>query len=275
MGHSPIVVIGAGYVGKRVLQRLDDAANIGLGRSTSLDLDSDSDSENGQTMPVALPDTYCLLYTVPPAPNENSDVRLQKLINMLQPPPQRFVYISTTGVYGDHRGATVNEQSALLASRDRSKRRLSAESIVRSWAQERDVEVTVLRVPAIYGPARLGVERIRNREPQIRESDAHPGNRIHVDDLVSCCIAALRGNAPAGIYNVGDGDHRSPTAFAKEVALQAGLEMPPEISRKEAGKLAAESRVVDATRMRDVLGVTPKYPNAADGIRATLKTRDS
>jgi len=269
VSHSPIVVIGAGYVGKHLLRRLDDSENIGLGRSSSLNLDSDL------ALPVTLPDTYCLLYTVPPSLDEDHDVRLENLLDMLKQAPQRFAYISTTGVYGDHRGALVNERSALLATRNRAKRRLSAESILLSWAQERDVALTILRTPGIYGPARLGIDRIRNREPLIRESDAHPGNRIHVEDLVSCCIAALRGDALAGVYNVGDGDHRSPTLFCKEVARQAGLQLPPEISRAEAGKAAAESRVVDTTCMREQLGVIPKYANAEDGIRATLKTRDS
>jgi nucleoside-diphosphate-sugar epimerase len=257
-------------VGNRVLHRLDEPGNIALGRSSSLDLDRD------QTLPVTLPDSYSLLYTVPPSPEYADDVRLQALLNMLQQPPQRFVYISTTGVYGDHKGAAVDESSGPYASTARAKRRLSAESILIPWAHAHGVALSILRTPGIYGPTRLGIERLRERAPMIREGDSHPGNRIHVDDLVSCCIAALRGAAPAGIYNVGDGDHRSSTAFAKEVALQAGLEPPPEISREEAGSTAAESRLVDTTRMREQLGVVPKYTNAEDGIRASLKeTRDS
>lgn len=265
MSHSPIVVIGAGYVGKQLLRRLDDDNNIGLGRSSSLNLDSDL------ALPVGLPDAYCLLYTVPPSADEERDTRLQRFLGMLQHAPQRIAYISTTGVYGDHHGASVNEQAALLASSDRAKRRLSAESILRSWAEERDVALTILRTPGIYGPGRLGVERIKDQQALICETDAHPGNRIHVDDLVSCCIAALRSDAPAGIYNVGDGDHRSPSQFSEEVARQAGLKTPPAISREEAGKQSAESRVVDTSRMREQLGVTPEYANAEDGIRASLK----
>jgi len=265
MSHSPIVVIGAGYVGKRLLQRLDDSDNIELGRSASLDLDSE------QTLPVTLPDAYRLLYTVPPAADEDHDVRLENLLGMLQRPPERFTYISTTGVYGDHQGRSVDELSALLAITERAKRRLSAESILSSWARERGVAVSILRTPGIYGPGRLGIERIKNGDALICESEAHPGNRIHVEDLVSCCIATLCGDVPAGIYNVGDGDHRSPTSFTKEVALQAGLEVPPEISRKESDKQAAESRIVDTSRMREQLGVLPKYANAEDGIRASLK----
>ena len=266
MSHLPIVVVGAGYVGKRVLLRLDGAGNIALGRSSALDLD------HHRRLPVTLPDRYGLLYTVPPSPAHTDDVRLQSLLNMLQQPPRRFVYISTTGVYGDHRGATVDESSGLFAGTARAKRRLSAESILTAWAEQHGVSLSILRTPGIYGPARLGIERLSERVPMIRESEAHPGNRIHVDDLVCCCIAALRGDTPAGIYNVGDGDHRSPTSFAKEVARQAGLEAPPEISRQQAGNVAAESRVVDTTRMREQLGVMPRYANAEDGIRASLKT---
>ena len=270
MSHLPIVVVGAGYVGKRLLRRLHETTNIALGRSSSLDLDRE------QTLPVTLPDPYCLLYTVPPSPEHADDVRLQRLLKMLQQAPQRFVYIGTTGVYGDHKGAAVDESSGLFASSAKAKRRLSAESILMPWAHAHGVALSILRTPAIYGPARLGLERLRERVPMIRESDAYPGNRIHVDDLVSCCIAALQGDAPAGIYNVGDGDHRSPTSFAKEVARQAGLDAPPEVSREEAGKMAAESRIVDTTRMREQLGVTPIYATAEDGIRASLKkTRDS
>ena len=130
MNHSPIVVIGAGYVGKRLLQRLDGSENIGLGRSSSLNLDSDL------ALPVMLPDIFCLLYTVPPSPDEEHDVRLLRFLDMLKQVPQRCAYISTTGVYGDHRGALVDEESALLATSERAKRRLSAESILLSLAQQ-------------------------------------------------------------------------------------------------------------------------------------------
>ncbi len=267
MTLPPIVVVGAGYVGKRLLRRLDNSHNIALSRSTSLNLDSD------QALPVALPDSYCLLYTVPPSPATDNDTRLENLLGMLQRAPRRFAYISTTGVYGDHQGASVNEQSALRAGTDRAKRRLAAESVLLNWSKKSGVALTILRTPGIYGPERLGIERIQNQDPLICESDAHPGNRIHVEDLVSCCIAALNDDTLPGIYNVGDGDHRSPTWFSKEVARQAGLATPPEISRSEAGKLGAESRVVDATRMHERLSVELRYANAEDGIQASLKTR--
>jgi len=115
--------------------------------------------------------------------------------------------------------------------------------------------------------------------PVLAEDSTNPGNRIHVDDLADCCVAALEPGVPAGIFNVGDGDHRSATWFTNEVARQAGLSRPPEISREAAAKefspmrlsFLSESRRVDTSKMRRVLGVTPRYANPEDGIRASLE----
>ena len=271
MSGSTVVVVGVGYVGKRLVERLANDSTIAtaveLGRSSSLNLDTDT------SLPIDLAAPYRVLYTVPPSPDHDDDVRLKNFLEMLLQAPDSFTYISTTGVYGDCQGATIDEQSELRPVSSRAKRRVSAESRLREWSTEHNMPLYVLRTPGIYGPGRLGLERIRNLTPLIRENDAHPGNRIHVEDVVSCCVAALRGDAPSGTYNIGDGDHRSPTWFTQEVARQAGLPAPPEISREEAGKLDAESRVVATTRMRDELGVCPKYENAADGIHASLPIR--
>ena len=81
-----------------------------------------------------------------------------------------------------------------------------------------------------------------------------------------------------GVFNVGDGDERSSTWFAGEVARQTGLPVPPEVSRQQAEatfserrlSFLRESRRVDTSRMRSILGVTPRYANPEDGIRASL-----
>jgi len=260
MGKVPIVVVGAGYTGERVVTQLADPATTVLGRSAGLDLDT------ATTLPVALPPVYRLLYTVPPSPAHMDDVRLANLLGMLDPLPERFVYISTTGVYGDRSGAVVDESAVPQPVTDRARRRVAAETQLHAWATRHGVPLYILRVPGIYGPGRLGIDRILERRPVVAAAAANPGNRIHVADLVRCCLAALQGDAPGGIYNVGDGDQRSPTWFTQEVARQAGLPAPPEIGPAA----ASESRRVATRRMREELGVTPLYANAEDGIRASL-----
>ena len=263
------LVIGTGYTGGRVRKRLQGA--FGLSKSASFDLDT------ATSLPIDLPDTYRVIYTVPPA-GESGDARLQRFLELLDPEPQSFVYISTTGVYGDCGGAKIDESAAANPGTLRARRRVAAERQLTQWAAACGSKLTILRSPGIYGPGRLGEERLHNKEPVLSETDANPGNRIHVDDLASCCCVAL--DAPAGIYNVGDGDHRSATWFASEVARQLGFPEPRQVSREELAQtisplrmsFLSESRQVDTRKMRDVLGFVPTYTNAEDGIRASRQT---
>ncbi|HSM30608.1 MAG TPA: NAD-dependent epimerase/dehydratase family protein [Woeseiaceae bacterium] len=267
--------VGAGYTGSRVLERLPDAIALGRSRSGAGRLDLDRDDQLG----IELPERYAVVYSVPPASDQPGDPRLHRFLTLLPHPPARIVYLSTTGVYGNRDGARVDETCEPRPESARAERRLAAERLLAEWCTGRDTVAVVLRIPGIYGPGRLGTEGIRSGMPVLDEKDANPGNRIQVDDLAACCIAALSPDVPDGIYNVGDGDHRSGSWFTGEVARQAGLPAPPAISFAEAQttfspmrlSFLRESRIVDTTKMREVLGVTPKYADAADGIAASLK----
>ena len=103
------IVAGTGYTGRRVLERLPAAEVAGLSR-TAIDTDRpfyefDFDSEGA--LPLALPEAYAVLYTCPP--DGEHDGRLRRFLSLLNPGPARFVYISTTGVYGDTGGAQFDE----------------------------------------------------------------------------------------------------------------------------------------------------------------------
>ncbi len=272
------VIAGAGYTGRRVLARLSAAEAVGLSRTPiaterpfhAVDFDALT------SLPVRLPDHYGVLYTCPPG--GAGDERLRRFLGALPHAPKRFVYLSTTGVYGDCRGAVVTETRPVNPDNRLATPRVEAESLLEEWAGETGCDLAILRVPGIYGPGRLGLERLRDGEAHLRESEANPGNRIHVDDLVECCLAALSAGTPAGIYNVGDGDYRSATWFAEEVARQADLPRPRRISRDEAARefspmrlaFLSSSRIVDTTRMREILGVLPRTPE--EGIRDSLRS---
>lgn len=220
-----------------------------------------------------------LVYLVPPAEHGDGDARLEAFLHGLgDASPAVFVYISTTGVYGDTAGAVVDEHTPVAPANARSRRRVAAEALATAWCAGRDVRCVVLRVPGIYGPNRLPLDRLRRGEPVLRPDEAGPGNRIHVDDLVAAIVAAIDRPAAQGIFNVGDGDHSSTTVYLQETARAAGLPEPALVSRAEAstrmtpGMLAflLESRRVDTARMRDELGVQPRYPTVQAGIRASL-----
>lgn len=280
VSDGAVVVVGLGYVGRRFAATAREHTVVGLSR-TAVDIDvpaATMDLDADGTLPLDLPEHFSVLYTVPPAKDFDDDVRLARLLEQLLPAPRCFVYISTSGVYGDRDGERVDESSELCPSSDRASRRVAAETLLTAWAERHASRLCCLRTPGIYGPGRLGIQRIRKGMPMLREADASPGNRIHVDDLLRCCSAALSNEAFSGPCNVGDGDDRSSTWFTLSVAEQCGLPPPPLVSRAEAEQSFSASRLsflndsrrVDTRRMRSELGVTPRYANAESGIRASL-----
>ncbi|OOG25046.1 NAD(P)-dependent oxidoreductase [Thioalkalivibrio denitrificans] len=194
-------------------------------------------------------------------------------------PPRRIVYISTTGVYGDRQGAEVDEGTPVNPQTDRARRRMHAERQLGEFAAAHPTEVIILRVPGIYGPGRLPLDRIRSGTPVICPEDAPPGNRIHADDLAALCVAALDRGAPGEVFNVGDAEHASMTAFIYTVADLAGLPRPPCVPMAEADRhispgmmsFIRESRIINADKGLRVLGVQLRHPDIASGIRHSLE----
>jgi nucleoside-diphosphate-sugar epimerase len=283
------VIAGCGYVGRRLAERLAGSWRVtAIARSpgTLADLRkmgieaffADLDAIAAAPIPGLAADGAAVAYLAPPPGTGVTDPRLERFLAALgDARPLAMLYVSTTGVYGDTGGATVDETSPAAPGNDRSRRRLAAERAVQDWCNARDTRCVVLRVPGIYGPGRLPLERLGRGEPTIRPEDSGPGNRIHVDDLVSACIAAVE-KPVSGVFNVGDGDHASTTEFLLKTASLAGLKPPRLVSLAEARSQVSpgmlefliESRRVDTTRMREELGVIPRHANLESGIAASL-----
>jgi len=161
---------------------------------------------------------------------------------------------------------------------DRARRRLAAETALRRWSATSGVPSVILRVPGIYGPQRLPVERLRAGEPVLREEQSPFSNRIHADDLARVCVAAARSRRPSAVYNVSDGHPTSMTDFFHCVADRLGIPRPPAITLEEArrrlggGMLSylAESRRIDNRRMLAELGVELRYPDLDAGLRSCV-----
>lgn len=221
-----------------------------------------------------------VLHSVPPPNIGRVDPRTRHFVDLCRrSPPSRIVYISTTGVYGDHQGDFVDEHTPAAPATERAHRRFDAERALLEFLDETGVPVIILRAPGIYGPGRLPLARIQAGEPVIDASESGPGNRIHRDDLARLCVAALEHGVAGRVYNAGDGDHRSMTEFTLAVARAAGLPAPPSIPLAEAERRLSpammsfirESRVVRADRALAELRLELLYPRMEDGIRASLE----
>ena len=130
---------------------------------------------------------------------------LQWLVRSLPEPPRRFIYISSTSVYGASKGETVNESTPPNPSTDGGQFCVQAEQLLRAECRQRfpDTQVIVLRMAGIYGPNRLlrRVADLRQQTPLPGAPD-HWLNLIHVEDAVRAVQYAAVSESVPGIINV-------------------------------------------------------------------------
>jgi nucleoside-diphosphate-sugar epimerase len=286
---NPIVIVGCGYVGRRLarcyLARAEPV--LGVTRSAETAAELESEGLHAGALDLAADDLASLplegsrlFHFAPPPARGVEDLHTRRLVSAFDHigHPRRLVYISTTGVYGDCAGAWVDESWPPRPAADRARRRWDAEQTLRQWARTRGHELVILRVAGIYGPKRLPLERLRQGLPMVREAEAPYSNRIHAEDLVEVCIAAMERPEAHGIYNVCDGNPTTMTDYFLRVADAAGLPRPPLISMQEAdGQLSPgmlsymqESRRLSNRRMVEQLNVALRYPTLDEGLKGSL-----
>ena len=283
-----VLIVGCGYIGGRVAALLA-AEGHALSCVVRSRQSAEKLAESGAVAVCAdldrLPtdiDWGCqaadIYYFAPPPVEGQQDLRMRAFLASLPASlsVRRFVYISTSAVYGDCHGAWITEDQALDPTTARGHRRLDAEQQLRDWCWSYKAQWVILRVPGIYGPGKLPLERLRKGWPVLRESDAPYTNRIHADDLASICVAAMRSRHCNTVYNVSDGHPGNMTDYFFRVADAAGLPRPPEVSREEAQSVLSagmlsflnDSRRMDNSKLLDKLEIELRYPGLDAGIES-------
>ncbi|MDO9611268.1 MAG: NAD-dependent epimerase/dehydratase family protein, partial [Serpentinimonas sp.] len=192
--------------------------------------------------------------------------------------PRKLVYGSTSGVYGDCAGAWVSETRALQPSTARAQRRLDAERTWRDWGLRRGTDVSLLRIPGIYGGGRPGgaQARLLRGTPVLRPEDDVYTNHIHADDLARACLRALWCRAPQRAFNVCDDTDLRMGDYFDLAADLYGLARPPRITRLQAEQqlspallsFMSESRRLHNQRMKRELRLVLRYPSVLQGLKA-------
>lgn len=215
-----------------------------------------------------------LYWFAPPPKTGVVDSRMRALTESLPAPPARAVLISTTGVYGDCGGEWVDETRPPAPGSDRARRRLDAERTLQSFAQRHYLPLVILRVAGIYGPGRLPLRRLREQTAMPSADDCGYTNRVHIADLVEACIRAMDQDLPGGIFNVSDGSPGTMREYLDLAADALGCPRLPLLAREQMAatlnvemmSYLGESRRIDNTRLRNVLGVRLRYPDLKSGL---------
>jgi len=189
--------------------------------------------------------------------------------------PQWVGYLSTTGVYGDHKGGWVDESTPVVATSDRGRQRIQAES---QWLAT-GLPVHIFRLAGIYGPGRGPFEKVRDGSARRIIKPGQVFSRTHVDDIAQVLEASIRRPNPGAIYNVCDDDPAPPEDVIGHAAELLGLPMPPaedwETAQTTMHPMArsfyADSRRVRNNRIKDELGVRLIHPDYRSGLAALLR----
>jgi nucleoside-diphosphate-sugar epimerase len=222
-----------------------------------------------------------VLHLAPPPLQGSLDPRTLALTRMLmrRSAPNRVVYGSTSGVYGDCSGAWVDESRKVNPITPRAQRRVDAEARMRHFGRLRSsvVRVSVLRIPGIYAPDREGGtprDRLLRGAPVLAHADDVFTNHIHADDLARACQLALWRGQSQRTYNVNDDSQLLMGDYFDMAADLYGLAKPPRISRAQAEtelpamqlSFMSESRRLVNTRMKRELRLQLRYPHVEDGL---------
>ena len=288
LNNNQITITGCGHIGKLLAQQLLKkkipvtgfvSSNTSLAECKNrnipceiIDLDTGLDKVLQNINLVG----HRVIYLAPPPRSGKKDTRITNFLHAIEKhKPEKFVLISTTGVYGNCKGAWTDESTPLNPTADRAFRRADAEQQVQQFCQCLSIPLVILRIPGIYGPGKIPLARIKSRQPIVNKQDSPFTNRIHADDLVTVCEQALLNSRITGIYNVADGHPGTMYDYFVGVASAMNLPAPPAISLEEArhqlseGMLSymAESRRINNKKLLKDFELVLQYPDLQAGLK--------
>lgn len=260
-----ILIFGLGYTAKRIADRLHAAG----WRVDATGSAGNIDFADETAVSTALSRASHVLSSVPPG---EDDPVLAQYGDAISSSGKWLGYLSSTGVYGDTKGAYADE-SAPTGTGRRSAR---AEADAR-W---RELGARVFRLPGIYGPGRSTLDRVLDGKARRIDLPDQIFSRVHVDDIAAGVIAAIeRGDdAPPGAYNLADDLPCPQNRVIEEASRLLGIPAPPLQSLAEADLSPAalafysENRRIANGKAKRLLGWRPQYPTYREGLRALIAT---
>ena len=274
-----LLIFGQGYTGSALRAALEGEWQV---TGTSREGGGDTRKWPGTDMGAALGEATHLLLSI--APGEAGDPVLAALGDEIAAaaPGLRWVgYLSTIGVYGDHGGGWVDEDTPPRPATRRGALRVAAEAAWQELAARTGLKLHIFRLAGIYGPGRGPFAKLRRGTARRIVKPGQVFSRAHVADIVQVLRASMAAPAPGRIYNVCDDEAAPPEEVLAFAAELLGLPVPPaeDYASAQMTPMArsfyAESKRVRNERIKRELGIRLLYPTYREGLRALLAEEES
>ncbi len=208
-----VLILGYGYCGFYFAQAMAalgaEVITVNRQLHEAYSLDGAKHVEADFTEPLKFNQHFDVVaYLAPPPAEGIDDNRLRACLRQNSFSAGTMLYFGSSGVYGDHQGQWVDEESVCHIRYDRQRRRLDAEAVLSKYAKENKNHLIALRVAGIYGPGRLPLKTVQQRSPIITPKEAPISNLIYVNDLINASMKLLPLVKGSEIFNIADGEPR-------------------------------------------------------------------
>lgn len=282
-----LLIFGAGYVGTALAKSMGaDVEIVATSRSTglaarSLDLPHVAWQPfyKGQRLSkdIFSQVTHCLI-SIPPSALESNVVLDLHGKDLIAAKQLKWVgYLSSTGVYGDHAGSEVTEESKCLPTNVTTQRRFEDERILADFAKKHRLPLHIFRLGGIYGPYRNVLSQLSKGVARKISAPHHLFSRIHVEDIVSYLLASMGHPMPGEVFNLVD-YRPAPTSelvdyacllLKKPVLTEVPLEKA--ILSPRLKEMYHDRRVVKGEKAQKVFNVPLRFPTYREGLENLYK----
>ncbi|HEX9046318.1 MAG TPA: SDR family oxidoreductase [Verrucomicrobiae bacterium] len=191
-------------------------------------------------------------------------------------PLKKFVYTSSTSVYGQTDGSFVTETSPAEPAEETSQALVAAERVLQDAATKGKLPAVILRVAGIYGPGRgHWFKQFVRGEARIEGDGSRWLNMIHRDDVVGAIIAALEHGRAGEVYNAADNEPVTQLQFFEWLAEKLNQPLPPKVPAEEIArrKRGVTNKRVSNEKLRRELKYVFRFPDFRAGYAAEIHDR--
>lgn len=217
-----------------------------------------------------------LLLSVPPGPDGDIVFDIHGNDIAALPNLEWVGYLSTTGVYGNHDGNWVDENTPPAPDTRRGEIRVIAEQEWQGLVYTHELPLHIFRLSGIYGPGRSAIDAVRAGTARRIDKKDHVFNRIHIDDITQALLASMQNPKTGAIYNLSDDCPSSSCDVITFACNLLGMDPPPLIPF-EGAEMAPivrsfykDNKRVRNDKLKQDLDVTLKYPDFRAGLQACL-----